>query len=193
MQRVVSSFISCAPYTSALQRTFYEAIYSPQYALILYAVFVKGSVYCDAFDPHPDPQREMPVRKQRNKERQTELHTQQKAPKRAGNGSPSALDTLRNQQVVCSSHITSSKNTSKSYDFGVFLRVFGTFRGWAVFADPHRDPHGKMAGKVWRAPNWILHDLRHELPHFLRRFVLGLPCGVGICAESESDIVVAEH
>ena len=121
------------------------------------------------------------------------LISEEKAPEGLENQRLDGLRSLRNQQVVCSSHITSSKNTSKSYDFGVFLRVFGTFRGWAVFADPHRDPHGEMAGKVWRAPNWILHDLRHELPHFLRRFVLGLPCGVGICAESESGIVVAEH
>ena len=140
MQRVVSSFISCAPYTSALQRTFYEAIYSPQYALILYAVFVKGSVYCDAFDPHPDPQREMPVRKQRNKERQTELHTQQKAPKRAGNGSPSALDTLRNQQVVCSSHITSSKTPRNRMISGCFC-AFSELFGGGLFSLTHIVTH----------------------------------------------------
>ena len=106
----------------------------------------------------------------------------EKRPRGAETASLGVLDTLRNQQVVCSSHITSSKKALKSADFRAFLRVLGTLRGWAVFADPHRDPHGEMAGKVWRAPNWILHDLRHELSHFLCCFLLCLSGSVGVGA-----------
>ena len=33
----------------------------------------------------------------------------------------------------------------------------------------------------------------HEAAHFLRGLLLHLPCGVGVGAESESGIIVAEH
>ena len=55
-----------------------------------------------------NPQQEKAARKQRNKESQMEVYAQPKAPKDAGNGSLGDSATLRNQQVVCSSHITSS-------------------------------------------------------------------------------------
>ena len=57
------------------------------------------------------------------------LISEEKAPEGLENQRLDGLRSLRNQQVVCSSHITSSKNTPKSYSFGVFLRVFGTFLG----------------------------------------------------------------
>ncbi len=38
-----------------------------------------------------------------------------------------------------------------------------------------------------------LHDLRHEAAHGLRRLVLLLAGGVGVGAECESGIVVAQH
>ena len=121
------------------------------------------------------------------------LISEEKAPESLENQGLDGLRSLRNQQVVCSSHITSSKNALKSADFRAFLRVWRTFRGCVIFVDPRRDPHGEMAGKDWRASDRILHDLCHELPHFLCRFVLGLPCGVGVGAESKASVVVSEH
>ncbi len=40
---------------------------------------------------------------------------------------------------------------------------------------------------------YCLHDLRHEAAHRLCGFVLLLPRSVGVGAESESGIIVAEH
>ena len=39
----------------------------------------------------------------------------------------------------------------------------------------------------------VSHDLLHEVPHGFRCFVLLLPGGVGVGAESESRVVVAQH
>ena len=62
-----------------------------------------------------------------------------------------------------------------------------------------------MRGKNQRAPErklfpfrcsaclWDLSNLRHETAHFLRSLLLHLPSGVGIGAECESGIIVAEH
>ena len=38
-----------------------------------------------------------------------------------------------------------------------------------------------------------LHDLRHEAAHGLRRLILHLPGGVGVGAQSEARVVVAQH
>ena len=43
------------------------------------------------------------------------------------------------------------------------------------------------------APFFCLHDLRHEAAHRLCGFVLLLPRSVGVGAESESGVIVAEH
>ena len=72
--------------------------------------------------------------------------------------------------------------------------------------DPHRDPHNEMCGKSQRAPErrlcllsgifapfFCLHDLRHEAAHRLCCLVLLLPCSVGVGAECESSVIVAEH
>ena len=72
--------------------------------------------------------------------------------------------------------------------------------------DPHRDPHAEMSVKGQRAPDrkfclpvWLfvafsaLHDLRHKIPHRLRRPVLLLSGGVGVGAEGEACVVVAQH
>ena len=40
---------------------------------------------------------------------------------------------------------------------------------------------------------FCLHDLRHETAHRLCGLVLLLPCSVGVGAESESGVIVAEH
>ena len=40
---------------------------------------------------------------------------------------------------------------------------------------------------------FCLHDLRHEAAHRLCCLVLLLPCSVGVGAESESGVIVAEH
>ena len=39
----------------------------------------------------------------------------------------------------------------------------------------------------------VLHDLRHKIPHRLRRPVLLLPGGVGVGAEGEARVVVSQH
>ncbi len=68
-------------------------------------------------------------------------------------------------------------------------------------------PHGynEMRGKSQRAPErklspfrcsaclWDLSDLRHEAAHFLRGLLLHLPCDVGVGAEGEARVVVAQH
>ena len=71
--------------------------------------------------------------------------------------------------------------------------------------DPHRDPHAEMHGKGERAPKRKLlpfrcsaclrdlSNLRHEAAHFLRGFLLHLPCDVGVGAEGEARVVVPEH
>lgn len=40
---------------------------------------------------------------------------------------------------------------------------------------------------------WVLSNLCHETAHFLRGLLLHLPSGVGVGAECESGIIVAEH
>ena len=67
------------------------------------------------------------------------------------------------------------------------------------------DPHNELCGKNQRAPErksfpfrcsaclWVLSDLRHETAHFLRSLLLHLPSGVGVGAECESGVIVAEH
>ena len=40
---------------------------------------------------------------------------------------------------------------------------------------------------------FCLHDLCHETAHFLRSLLLHLPSGVGVGAECESGVIVAEH
>ena len=71
--------------------------------------------------------------------------------------------------------------------------------------DPHRDPHNEMRRKIQRAPErklfpfrcsaclWDLSNLCHETAHCLRSLLLHLPRGVGVGAECESGIVVAQH
>ena len=39
----------------------------------------------------------------------------------------------------------------------------------------------------------LLHDLSHEIPHGFRSLILNLPGGVGVGAEGEAGIVVAQH
>ena len=51
------------------------------------------------------------------------LISEEKAPEGLENQRLDGLRSLRNQQVVCSSHITSSKNALKSTDFRAFLLI----------------------------------------------------------------------
>ena len=62
-----------------------------------------------------------------------------------------------------------------------------------------------MRRKIQRAPErkpfpfrcsaclWVLSNLCHETAHFLRSLLLHLPSGVGVGAECESGVIVAEH
>ena len=72
--------------------------------------------------------------------------------------------------------------------------------------DPHRDPHVEMCGKGLESTGqevlpscpaffafFCSHDLLHEVSHGFRCFVLLLPGGVGVGAEGESSVVMAQH
>ena len=99
-----------------------------------------------------------------------------------------------------------SRNHRVSGVFVAVLRDFVWVRIWVNRPDPHRDPHAEMSGEGQRAPDrkfrlpaWlfaafsVLHDLRHKIPHRLRRPILLLPGGVGVGAEGEARIVVPQH
>ena len=119
------------------------------------------------------------------------------------------LTTLRNQQVMCSNHTTSSKNTRFCTEIGCFSNFLAQFivgqRVGQNF-DPHRDPHAETPGKSKTAPErklppfpmqlsciGALSDLCHEVSHLLRGLLLHLPRGVGVGAEREACVVVPEH
>ena len=89
---------------------------------------------------------------------------------------------------------------------GVRRRVFGRLLRPDFVLDPHAEPHAEMSGEGQRAPDrkfrlpaWLfrcffaLHDLYHKIPHRLRRLILLLPGGVGVGAEGEACVVVAQH
>ena len=69
--------------------------------------------------------------------------------------------------------------------------------------DPHRDSHVRIGSKStgeevlpplrYFASFFCLHHLRHEAAHRLCGFVLLLPRSVGVGAECESSVIVAEH
>ena len=115
---------------------------------------------------------------------------------------------IRNQQVRCSSHPTSSKKHRKlrfSVLFCCKNAENGASQNVGQLPDPHRDPHNELCGKSQRAPErkpfpfrcsaclWVLSNPCHETAHFLRSLLLHLPSGVGVGAECESGIIVAEH
>ena len=64
-------------------------------------------------DPHRDPHNETSGWKQRNRWGRRTQYTRQKGSKSPENGQTEHPDTLRNQQVMCSSHTTSSKKHRK--------------------------------------------------------------------------------
>ena len=93
---------------------------------------------------------------------------------------------------------------------GVFVLFFLKImwiKKWGNCSDPQLDPHGEMRGKSQRAlgrkfaflsgafeaVSLLLHYLCHEAAHSLRRLILHLPGGVGIGAQGEPRIVVAQH
>ena len=68
------------------------------------------------------------------------------------------------------------------------------------FVDPHRDPHAERVkecrtGRLRFLSGFFsaLHDLCHEVSHGGCGFVLLLPCGMGVGAEGEPGIIVAQH
>ena len=76
-------------------------------------------------------------------------YTERKGSKIPENRQTECPDTLRNQQVMCSSHTTSSKKASKVSAFDAFCcknaeKCVGQNVGQPP--DPHRDPHAKMCG-----------------------------------------------
>ena len=82
-------------------------------------------------------------------------YTERKGSKSPENGQTECPDTLRNQQVVCSSHTTSSKKHRKlrfSVLFCCKNAKKGVGQNVGQLPDPHRDPHAEMRGKGERAP-----------------------------------------
>ena len=60
--------------------------------------------------------------------------------------------------------------------------------------DGQRAPDRKFCLPVWLFVAFsALHDLRHKIPHRLRRPILLLPGGVGIGAEGKACVIVAQH
>ena len=135
-------------------------------------------------------------------------YTERKASKSLKKQQAECPDTLRNQQVMCSSHTTSSKKHRKlrfSMLFCCKNAENGASQNVGQLPDPHRDPHAEMHGKGERAPErkllpfrcsaclWDLSNLRHEAAHFLRGLLLHLPRGVGVSAEGEARVIVTQH
>ena len=135
-------------------------------------------------------------------------YTERKASKSLKKQQAERPDTLRNQQVMCSSHTTSSKKHRKlrfSVLFCCKNAEKGVGQNVGQLPDPHRDPQAEMRGKNQRAPERKLlpfrcsaclrdlSNLRHEAAHFLRGLLLHLSCGVGVGSQGESRVVVTEH
>ena len=116
---------------------------------------------------------------------------------------------IRNQQVMCSSHTTSSKKHRKlrfSMLFVVKMLKNVWVKMWVnclTHTVTHTTKCAERAKEYRRggfAPSPIFlmfffcsHHLRHEAAHFLRSLLLHLPCGVGVGAEREARVVVPEH
>ena len=108
-------------------------------------------------------------------------YTERKGSKSPENGQTERPDTLRNQQVMCSSHTTSSKKHRKlrfSMLFCCKNAENGVSQNAGQLPDPHRDPHwlavcgfaaycqlmphgyNEMCGKSQRAPERELFPFR---------------------------------
>ena len=80
-------------------------------------------------------------------------------------------------------------------------------RKWVNCPDPQLDPHGEMCEKSQRVSGrkfglparffasvgLPLLYLGHEVPHGFRRLILHLPGSVGVGAEGEACVIVAQH
>ena len=76
-------------------------------------------------------------------------YTDRKASKSLKKQQTECPDTLRNQQVMCSSHTTSSKKHRKlrfSMLFCCKNAEKGVGQNVGQLPDPHRDPHAEMCG-----------------------------------------------
>ena len=116
---------------------------------------------------------------------------------------------IRNQQVRCSSHPTSSKKHRK-LRLSVLFCCKNAENGVGQNAGQlltHTLTHTRKCAdrfKEYRrggfAPSPIFlmfffcsHHLCHETAHFLRDLLLHLPCDVGVGAERKSGVVVTQH
>ena len=112
---------------------------------------------------------------------------------------------IRNQQVRCSSHPTSSKKHRK-LRFSVLFCCKNAENGVSQNAGQLLTHTRKCANrfKEYRrggfAPSPIFlmfffcsHHLCHETAHRLCGFVLLLPCGVGVGTQREARIIVTQH
>ena len=148
-------------------------------------------------------------RKQWNKQAVTSSFLDKKPPKSLVQQGLEG-STAVGKDEVGSSNLPSSSKKHRKLRFSVLFccknAENGVSQDVGQLPDPHRDPHNEMCGKSQRAPErrlclrsgifapfFCLHDLRHEAAHFLRGFLLHLPCDVGVGAEGESRVVVTEH
>ena len=112
---------------------------------------------------------------------------------------------IRNQQVRCSSHPTSSKKHRK-LRFSMLFCCKNAENGVGQNVGQLLTHTRKCAGRFKEhrrggfAPSPIFlmfffcsHHLCHETAHFLRGLLLLLPCGVGVGAEGKACIIVPQH
>ena len=148
-------------------------------------------------------------RKQWNKQAVTSSFLDKKPPKSLVQQGLEG-STAVGKDEVGSSNLPSSSKKHRKLRFSVLFccknAENGVSQDVGQLPDPHRDPHNEMCGKSQRAPErrlclrsgifapfFCLHDLRHEAAHRLCGFVLLLPRSVGVGAECESSVIVAEH
>ena len=135
------------------------------------------------------------------------------APKVPERGVPRACNQLVRMRSAVRICPAAPEKLLKSLDFGSFCSVFLKImwvRLWVNCSDPQPDPHGEMCGKIQRVPGrkfglpaWCFsmllgcvcrsHHLSHEAAHGFRRLILHLTGGVGVGAEGEACVVVAQH
>jgi hypothetical protein len=155
-------------------------------------------------DPHADPHGETSGWKQWKQEGQRALISEQKVLKTSKNHYFYRFSTLRNQQVAGSSPATSSTKPVKIERFSpVFSFICSVFQAPKP-PDPHRDPHAEMFRERRRGYAWYplrrsvffaacSHHLCHEITHLFGGAFLHLARDVGVGAEREARIEMAEH
>ena len=112
---------------------------------------------------------------------------------------------IRNQQVRCSSHPTSSKKhrklrlsmlfCCKNAENGVGQNAGQLLTHTRKCANRFKEYRrgGFALSPIFLMFFFCSHHLCHETAHFLRGLLLHLPCGVGVGSQGEARVVVPEH